>query len=158
MPLAERLSNDLKDAMRAGDARRRDVIRFLSAALQNAAIERRRELSDAEIEDIIRRQIKQRRESIELFRRGKRDDLADEEEAQIALLEPYLPAQMSDDELRAIVARVAAELGASALRDMGKLMPALQAATAGRADGRRLSEAARAELARRAASSAATSD
>lgn len=156
MPLSEQLSEDLKGAMRAGDARRRDVIRFLRAALKNAAIERGRDLSDAEIEDIIRRQIKQRRESIDLFRKGNRDDLADEEEAQIALLEPYLPTQMADDELRAIVERVAAELDVSAPRDMGKLMPALQAATGGRADGRRLSEVARAELARRAAAAAAS--
>lgn len=155
MALSEQLANDLKDAMRAGDTRRRDVIRFLRAAIKNAAIERGHELSDAEIEDVIRHQIKQRQDSIALFRQGGRTDLADEEEAQIAVLRPYLPTQMDDAELQALVAQVAAEQNASGARDMGKLMPALLAATNGRADGRRLSEAARAELARRAGASTA---
>jgi uncharacterized protein YqeY len=153
MPLAEQLTNDLKDAMRAGDTRRRDVIRFLRAAIKNAAIERRRELTDDEILALVRYQIKQRQDSIEMFRKGNRADLADEEEAQVALLETYLPAQMDDAELLSIVQRTAAELNVSGPRDMSKLMPALLAATGGRADGRRLSEAARAELARRATES-----
>jgi uncharacterized protein len=151
MPLAEQLANDLKDAMRAGDTRRRDVIRFLRAAIKNASIERRRELTDDEILGLVRYQIKQRRDSIELFRKGNRADLADEEEAQVALLEPYLPTQMDDAELREITQRIADDLAVSGPRDMSKMMPALLAATGGRADGRRLSEAARAELARRAA-------
>jgi uncharacterized protein YqeY len=151
MPLAVQLENDLKDAMRAGDARRRDVIRFLRAAIKNASIERRRELTDDEILSLVRYQIKQRRDSIEQFRKGNRADLADEEEAQIAILEPYLPTQMDDTELQAITQRIAADLNVNGPRDMSKLMPALMAATEGRADGRRLSEAARAELARRAA-------
>ena len=151
MPLADQLVNDLKDAMRAGDTRRRDVIRFLRAAIKNASIERGRELTDDEILGLVRYQIKQRRDSVDLFRKGNRADLADEEEAQIALLEPYLPAQMDDAELQSIVQRVASELQVNGPRDMSKLMPALLAATGGRADGRRLSEAARAELARRGA-------
>ena len=151
MSLAEQLSNDMKDAMRAGETRRRDVIRFLRAAIKNSAIERGRELTDDEILSLVRFQIKQRRESIEHFQKGKRADLVDEEAAQIALLEPYLPAQMDDAELQAIVRRLARELNANGPRDMSSLMPAVLALAGGRADGRRLSEAAREELARRAA-------
>jgi uncharacterized protein len=154
MALDDQLARDMQAAMRAGEKRRRDVIRFLRAAIKNAAIERGRALTDDEILGIVRYQIKQRRESIDQFRKGNRADLVDEEEAQIAILEPYLPAQMDDAELHGIVRRVAAELHACGPRDMSKLMPALQAATAGRADGRRLSEAARAELARRATETA----
>lgn len=153
MPLAEQLTSDMQDAMRSGDHRRRDVVRFLRAAIKNVSIERGRELTDDEILGIVRYQIKQRRDSIELFRKGSRDDLADEEEEQIALLEPYLPSQMDDAELKAIVLRAAAELNVHGTRDMSKLMPALLAATGGRVEGRRLSEAARAELARRVADS-----
>jgi uncharacterized protein YqeY len=151
MPLAEQLANDLKDAMRAGETRRRDVIRYLRAAVKNASIEHRRELTDDEILGLVRYQIKQRRDSIDLFRKGNRADLADEEQAQVALLESYLPTQLDDAELLGIVQRIAAELDVSGPRDMSKLMPALLTATGGRADGRRLSEAARAELARRSA-------
>jgi uncharacterized protein len=150
--LSDQLNTDLKAAMIAGDYRRRDVIRYLRAAITNAAIEKRSDLSDAEILDVIRYQIKQRRDSIEMFRSGGRDELADEEEAQIAILLPYLPSQLSREELVEIVERVAEELGASSTRDMSRLMPALLAETDGRAEGRILSELARQELARRSAS------
>lgn len=147
--LADRLDRDLKEAMRAGDNRRRDVIRFLRAAITNASFEKRADLTDDEILDVIRYQIKQRRDSIDLFRAGGRDELAAEEEAQIAVLQPYLPAQLDHDELVEIVQRVARELGARSPRDMARLMPAVLAETDGRAEGRVLSELARQELARR---------
>jgi uncharacterized protein len=150
--LSDQLNADLKTAMIAGDNRRRDVIRYLRAAITNAAIEKRSDLSDAEILDVIRYQIKQRRDSIEMFRSGGRDELADEEEAQIAILLPYLPKQLSREELKEMVERVAEELGASSTRDMSRLMPALLAETDGRAEGRILSELARQELERRSAS------
>jgi hypothetical protein len=149
MSLEEQLAADLKEAMLAGETRRRDVIRFLRAALTNARIERGRPLSDPEIEDIIRFQIKQRRDSIELFHKGGRDDLAAEETAQIEILTPYLPEQLSDDELLAIVRSTADDLNATTARDMGRLIPAVLDATAGRAEGRRVSQFAREELARR---------
>lgn len=152
MTLAEQLAADMKAAMVAGDVRRRDVIRFLRAAITNSQIEKRRDLTDDEILAVIRNQIKQRRDSIELFRKGGRDDLATEEEAQIAVLQAYLPAQLDEAELVEIVRRVAEEVDARSPRDMGRLMPALMAATGGRAEGRTLSRLAKDELERRSAS------
>jgi uncharacterized protein YqeY len=137
--------------MRAGDTRKRDVIRFLRSAVGNAEIERRRPLTDEEVTSVIRTQIKQRRDAIALFRKGGRDDLADEEEAQVAILQAYLPEQLGEDELRQIVARVADETGANSPRDMGKLMTALRGEPGGRAEGATLSALARDELARRSA-------
>ncbi len=150
MSVAQRLTDDLKSAMLSGDVRRRDVIRFLRSAVKNAEIDLRRDLNDAEIQDVIRTQIKQRRDSVDMFRRGGRAELADEEEAQIAVLQTYLPQPIDEQELREIVRAQADALGASGPRDMGRLMPALMAATNGRAEGRVLSQLAREELERRA--------
>jgi uncharacterized protein YqeY len=141
----------MKAAMRSGDNRRRDVIRYLRAALTNASIEKRGDLEDAEVENIIRTQVKQRRDSIEMFRSGGRDELAEEEEAQIAILLEYLPQQLSHEELVELVRRTADELNVSTARDMSRLMPALVEAAAGRAEGRTLSQLAKDELARRSA-------
>lgn len=153
MSLTERLNDDMKSAMRSGDNRRRDVIRYLRAAVKNAAIEKRAELEDAEVENVIRTQVKQRRDSIDLFRKGGRDELADEEEQQIAILLEYLPAQLGHDELVELVRKTADEMNVSSAKDMARLMPALVEAAAGRAEGRTLSQLAREELARRAAES-----
>jgi len=139
----------MKAAMRAGDNRRRDVIRYLRAALTNASIEKRGDLDDAEVESVIRTQVKQRRDSIDLFRQGGRDELAEEEEAQVAILMEYLPQQLSHEELVALVRRTADELNVSSPRDMARLMPALVEAAAGRADGRTLSQLAKEEIAQR---------
>jgi uncharacterized protein YqeY len=149
--LADRLEADLKAAMVAGDSRKRDVIRYLRAEVKNESIEQRRELTDAEIEGVVRHQIKQRRDSIDMFRKGGRDDLANEEEAQATVLQSYLPEQMSEAEVRAIVQRIAADIDARSARDMSKLMSLLMQATEGRAEGRLLSQLARQELERRSA-------
>ncbi len=151
MSLIERLNEDMKAAMRSGDNRRRDVIRYLRSAINNAAIEKREDLTDDEIEGVIRTQVKQRRDSIELFRKGDRDELADEEEAQIAVLLDYLPAQLSHEELVELVRKTADDLQVSTPKDMSRLMPALVAAAAGRADGRTLSQLAKEEVERRSA-------
>lgn len=153
--LAQQLSDDLKQAMRGGDQRRRDVIRFLRAAITNAAIDKRRDLTDDEILAVIRNQIKQRRDSIEMFRAGGRDELADEEAAQLEILHAYLPPQLSEDEVRTLVKRLAEELGVSSPRDMSRLMPAVMQEVGSRAEGRLVSQLARDELARRAQSGAA---
>ena len=139
----------MKLAMRSGDNRRRDVIRYLRAAITNAAIEKRSDLDDAEIESVIRTQVKQRRDSIDLFRKGGREELAAEEEEQVAILLEYLPAQLSHEELVELVRRTADELNVSTAKDMSRLMPALVEAAAGRAEGRTLSQLAREEVARR---------
>jgi uncharacterized protein YqeY len=152
--LSQRIDDDLKDAMRAGDARRRDVIRYLRAGLTNARIDKRAELDDQEVLGVIRQQIKQRQDSIEMFRAGGRPELADEEAAQIAILDAYLPARMPDSELVTIVQRLADELDVRSSKDMSRLMPALIAAVEGRADNRALSQIARDEIARRSAADA----
>lgn len=142
--------------MRSGDNRRRDVIRYLRAAITNAAIEKRRDLDDAEVENVIRAQVKQRRDSIDLFRQGGREELAIEEEEQIAILLEYLPAQLSHDDLVELVRQKADELNVSTPKDMSRLMPALVEAVAGRAEGRTLSQLAKDELARRATEAASS--
>jgi len=144
----------MKSAMIARDNRRRDVIRFLKASITNEAIEKRTDLTDEEILSVIRMQIKQRRDSIEMFRKGDRNELADEEEAQIAILQDYLPQQMDESELIELVARLSTELGISTQKDMSRLMPALMQATAGRAEGRVLSRLAKEELDRRTVNTA----
>lgn len=139
----DRLSSDLKDAMRAGDTVSRDVIRYVLSALKNAQIEVGRDLTWDEETAVLRRQQKQRQESIEQFEAGNRDDLVSKELAQLTVLERYLPAAMSDEELQAIADQVVAETGASGPRDMSKVMPLLLERAGDRADGRRISAAAR---------------
>jgi len=160
---------DLKDAMRAGDTTRRDVIRFLRAAFKNAQIARvqfsedaatgtsdeavaraaaRDEpLSDEEELAVLKRQIKQRQDAIEQFERAGRADLVEREGAQLAILQHYLPAGLSPEEIEALVRDVIAETGASGPRDMKLVMPAVLVRAAGRADNRALSDAARRLLA-----------
>lgn len=144
--LRDRMASDLKDAMRSGDATTRDVIRFVLAAVKNAEIEKGGALTPEEERALLRRHEKQRHESIEQFKAGKRDDLVERETAQLAVLERYLPPAMNDAELKALAKQVVAELGASGPRDMSKVMPVLIERAGGRADGRRLSAAAREAL------------
>lgn len=151
--LSEQLNADMKDAMRSGDTLRRDVIRYLRSAIRNKEIEVQHQLDDSEIRSVIQSQIKQRRDSAQAYRDGGRDDLAEAEENEIAVLEQYLPAQMSEDELRELVSRLASELDLSGPGDMKTLMPALMQEAAGQADGRTLSRLANEELQRRAAES-----
>ena len=145
--LTSRLLDDLKAAMRSGDATRRDVLRFLRADVHNVEIERGHPLSDDEVIAVIRRQIKQRRDSIEQFARGGRQDLVESEERQIVVLQEYLPPEMSREELLTLARAVASEVGAVSPRDMGRLMPALRARVGTRAEGGLVAEAARSVLA-----------
>lgn len=144
--IRDRLTADLKDAMRGGDTVTRDVIRYILAAIKNAQIDEGRELSAEEETSVLRRQQKQRLESIEQFGAGNRDDLVAKESAQLEVLERYLPAAMGDDELQALANDVVSELGATGPRDMAKVMPALMEKAGDRADGRRMSAAARRAL------------
>lgn len=164
--LDERLMADLKDAMRAGDTTRRDVIRFLRAAFKNAQIarvqvpddleaaaargeeiirsaDRDRPLTDAEELAVLQRQIKQRQDSIEQFGQVGRGDLVERESGQLAILREYLPAGLSAAEVDALTRAVIAETGATGPGDMKLVMPALIARAAGRAEGRALSDAAK---------------
>jgi uncharacterized protein YqeY len=210
MTIADRLTADLKEAMRGGDTLRRDVIRLVLAAIKNAELvkngpltpdevaaalkqaglslprdqvnptleaswaSRRGEpipagldphavaalaaageakaanagpLSDAEVEEILQRQAKQRRDSIDAYRGGGRDDLAAKEEAELAILVSYLPRPLTPDELRELARAAIAEVGASGPRDMGKVMPVVMARVGARADGKAVSAAVRELLA-----------
>ncbi len=145
--LAERLLADLQEAVRTGDVTRREVIRFLRAEIKNREIDKGRPLTDDEIVEVIRRQIKMRREAIEQFRQGGRQDLVEREEAQIRVLESYLPQQLSPEELLELARAVVREVGATGPRDMGRVMPVLRERVGPRAEGRAIAEAAQRALA-----------
>lgn len=147
MTLRERLSDDLKQAMRDRDVDLRDTIRFLLSAVKNVEIDKREPLTEEEELSVLRSQAKQRRDAIEQFRAGGRGDLADKEESQLEILERYLPQQMTVEELGAFVREGIAEVGAETSKDMGKVMGVLTKRTGGRVDGTRLSAAVRASLA-----------
>ena len=149
MRLKEQLAADLKDAMRAGDAVRRDVLRSLLTAINNAEIARvdvkredatRQALAENEVLDVVQKQAKQRRESIEEYRKGGRADLVSREEAELAIISGYLPLQMSRDEIAAAVREVIVETGAAGPRDKPKVMPVAIGRLKGRADGRLINE------------------
>jgi uncharacterized protein YqeY len=142
MTLQQRVDSDLKEAMRAKDARKLGVLRMLKSALKYAAIAKsdaEAELSDAEAVQVIRKQAKQRQDSIESFEKGGRAELADKEKEELAILNTYLPQGMSPDELAKVVRETIAELGATSKAQMGAVMKALQTKIAGRVDGKALS-------------------
>jgi uncharacterized protein YqeY len=126
--------------MRSGDVLRRDTLRMAESALYNAEKRDRRELTDDEVAALIVREVKTRRESVEAFRKGGREDLAAKEESEIAILGAYLPEQLSEDEIAALVDEAVATTGAAGPRDMGKVMGWLSPKTRGRADGRVVSQ------------------
>ena len=149
MGLKEQLPEDLKSAMRAGDAVRRDVLRSLLTAISNAEIARvnvkdetasRQGLSDPDVLDVVQKQVKQRRESADEYRKGGRPELAEREEAEAAILTAYLPPQMSRDEIAAEVRAVIAETGAVGPAGKAKVMPGVLGKLKGRADGRTINE------------------
>ncbi len=144
--LEERLTADLKEAMRAGDTVKRDVIRYLRAGLKNAQIERGQPLGESDELAVLQQQIKQRQDAIEQFQAGGRADLVERESGQLAVLRGYLPAELTPAELDDLVGSVIAETGATGPRDLGRVMPLLIERAAGRADNRTLSEAARRRL------------
>lgn len=147
--LRQRLEADMKTAMRAGDTGTRDAVRYILAAVKNAEIERRGPLGPADEQAVVRRLGKQLADAVEQYRAAGRDELADREQSQLDVLQRYQQQELSDEDLRAIVDGVIDDLGAAGPKDMGKVMPALMERVAGRADGRRISSAARDALARR---------
>ena len=150
MSLTEQLQADMKTAMREGDAQRRDTLRMAMAAVQNAEKEKLQPLSDDEALAVLTKQVKTRRESIKAFGDAGRDDLADKEQAEIDVLAPYLPEQLGEDEVRALVRQAIATTGASSPKDMGRVMGALMPQLKGRADGSLVSRLVNEELAKRA--------
>jgi len=142
MTLSQRIDSDLKDAMRAKDTGRLHVLRMLKSALKYAAIAKsgaEAELSDAEAVQVIRKQVKQRQDSIESFEKGGRAELAEKEKEELSILNTYLPQAMSPDELAKAVRETIAEIGATSKGQMGAVMKALQTKIAGRVDGKTLS-------------------
>ncbi len=144
--LRDQLSTDLKGAMKDHNVELRDTIRFILSAVKNVEIDKRSPLTPEEEIALLRTQAKQRRDSIDQFRAGGRDDLADREAAQLAILERYLPQQMSDVEVAEFVRQGIAETSAAGPKDMGKVMGLLNRRAEGRIDGRRLSTAVRESL------------
>ena len=136
MTLRERLRDDTTAAMRSREALRLDVLRLVINAIYNVEKAKRITLSEDDILGVVSREVKTRRESIEAFRTGGREDLASKEEAEIAILAEYLPQALTEDELRALVDEAVAATGATSARDLGKVMGWLSPRTRGRADGK----------------------
>jgi uncharacterized protein YqeY len=142
MTFQERIDQDLKEAMKAREAERLAVLRMLKASLKNLAIEKygaSGQLDDAEALAVIRKQVKQRQDSIEEFEKGGRPELAAKEKLELEFLEGYLPKQLSSGDLTLLVSEVIAEVGATSKAQMGAVMKAAQAKAAGRVDGKSLS-------------------
>jgi len=134
MTLKGQIHDDMKTAMKAGDKDRLKVVRLMLAAIQQIEVDQRTELNDTAVLGVLNKMVKQRRDSISQFRDGGRDDLADIELGEIGIIENYLPEQMSDDELDAMIEKTISATGAASIRDMGKVMGALKEIAEGRAD------------------------
>lgn len=147
MSLKAKINDDVKTAMRAGDAKRRDALRLLLAALKQREVDERKEVTDTDIIAIVGKMIKQRRDSITQFEQGGRQDLADAEKFEIGVLQGYTPQLMSEAEIEAAVAAAILETGAKGMPDMGKVMAALKSKLAGRADMGKVSVLVKARIA-----------
>jgi uncharacterized protein YqeY len=134
MTLKERITEDMKTAMRSGEKDRLGVIRLLQAAIKQREVDERIMLDDAQVTSVLEKMIKQRKESIVAFEKGARADLVAKETAEIAVLTPYLPAPLSESELDALIADAISSTGAATIKDMGKVMGVVKAKAAGRAD------------------------
>jgi uncharacterized protein YqeY len=147
MGLREQIDADIKDAMKSGAKDKVSALRMLSAAIKNKMIDKRpAELTEGDVLDTVRSLIKQRKDSIEQFTKGNRQDLADKETAEVAILEVYLPQQMAREEVEKIVREVIGQTGAQGAKDMGKVMKALVPILAGRADNKLVSELVKSSL------------
>jgi uncharacterized protein YqeY len=146
MSLREKITDDMKAAMKAREAEKLSAIRLLQAALKQKEVDERITLSDSDVLGIIDKMLKQRRDSIEQFRAGNRPDLVAKEEFEVNVLQAYLPAQLSDAEVMKILDEVIAQTGAQGARDMGKVMNTLRPLVAGRADMGKLSGLVKARL------------
>lgn len=138
MTLKEKIQNDLNESMKARDAGKTSVLRMLKAAIMKFEVsgDAKKEANDEEVMTILAKEVKQRKESIEAFRKGGREDLAANEETEMAILMPYLPEQMSEEKVRETVKRIAGEVGATSKADLGKLMGAVMKELKGKADGK----------------------
>ncbi|HFC03553.1 MAG TPA: GatB/YqeY domain-containing protein [Nitratifractor salsuginis] len=140
MTLKERIKNDIKEAMRAKDTARRDTLRNLSAAIKQIEVDERRELSDADVEAVLMKYIKQREDAIAQFKEAGRDDLVAKDQAEVEVVKKYLPEPMDDKELEETLKAIIREVGAQSMKEMGKVMGKAKAVIGSRADGGRISQ------------------
>lgn len=147
MDLKARLTQEMKEAMKARDSIRLTTIRMILTAIKNKEIEQREELDDAGVTAILSTLLKQRREAVQAYREGGREELAQKEEAEIAVLKDFLPAQLSREEIGEIIDAAIAETGAGSMKEMGAVMQIVMARTSGRADGKMVSNMVRERLA-----------
>jgi uncharacterized protein YqeY len=140
MSLKERLSSELKDSLKSGDRLKLSTIRLIMASLKNREIEKRGSLSEEEIIDLLVSLSKQRKESIEEFKKGGRQDLVDKETEELKIIESYLPQQLTPEEIKKIIGETITETGASGSKDIGKVMKVLMPKVKGRADGKLVNE------------------
>ena len=136
MSLKEQLTNDMKEAMKSHDKDRLAVIRMVRGAIRQQEIDGQKELGDEDVIAVMSKEIKMRKDSIEEFKKGGREDLIAKTQAEIDVLMPYMPAQLSEDEVRELVKAAVAETGATTPKDMGKVMGVLMPKVKGRADGK----------------------
>jgi uncharacterized protein YqeY len=146
MSIKDQLKTDLITAMKAKEQAKVDCIRFVNAAIKKVEVDTRKDLDDAAVTGILMNLAKQRRDSIEQFRKGGREDLAVKEESELKLIRGYLPQQMSPGELEALVKSVIAETGAKGMKDMGGVMKGVMAKAAGKAEGGAISEMVKKQL------------
>lgn len=140
MSLKQKLQEDLKSSMKNKDTVRKSVVTLIRASIKQFEVDNRVELDDEEILDIVAKQMKQRRDALAEFSKANREDLVKETEAEIEVLKEYLPQQLSEEELSKVIQDTISELGATSMKDMGKVMSALTPKTKGRADGKIISE------------------
>ncbi|MFM7295358.1 MAG: GatB/YqeY domain-containing protein [Burkholderiales bacterium] len=146
MSLRDRINDDMKIAMKARDSERLSAIRLLTSALKQREVDERIQITDEVVLAVIEKMLKQRKDSIAQYTAGNRPDLVAKEQFEVGVLQVYMPAQLSDAELAAILDSVIAEVGATSAKDMGKVMNALRPKVAGRADMGKLSGAVKARL------------
>ena len=146
MSLKEQLTTAMKDAMRAKESVRLGTIRMILSAVKNKEIEKREELADSAVIEVLSTFVKQRREAAEVYRKNDRVDMAESEERELLIVQEFLPAQLSEDELRSLVDAVLTELAADSMKDMGRVMQVLTEKTKGQADGRLVSELVKSKL------------
>lgn len=140
MNLKEKIEHDLIDSMKAHDENKLSVLRMLKSAIKNIEIAKQKDLEEADVLQVIQSQIKSRRDSIDLYNKGGRPELAEKEESEIKILIEYLPEQLGEEEIKAIVAKAVTELGAAGMQDMGKVMGKIMPEVRGKADSTLVSQ------------------
>ena len=143
MDTKAQIKNDMKEAMRAKDTSTRDTLRLVTAAIKQVEVDERKELTEAEIQTLLIKQAKQRRESIEEYEKAGRSELAETEKTELAIIEKYLPQMMSEDEIRVIAEKVIADVGATDTKSMGAVMGKLMPQVKGKADGKLVNQVVR---------------